>query len=408
MKIESYLRFMADKGASDLYLTTGAPASIKVQGKLVHISDTPLRVGVTKTVAYELMTPEQQGEFEKTLEMNLGLPIRSVGRFRVNIYKQRGEVSMVIRYISAKIPALASLNMPQIIKDQVMHKSGLVLVVGATGAGKSTTLASMIEHRNQNHAGHILTIEDPIEFTYSHGLSIIGQREVGIDTLSYKNALREAMREAPDVILIGEIRDHEAMEAAIFFADTGHLVLSTLHAVNANQALDRMINMFPADAQNRILQDLSLNLRCIVSQRLLMGADGGRIPAAEILLNTPFVADLIEQGRVGEIKDVMEKSASIGMQTFDQSLLYLYQDGKISREEALANADSRNNLEWRMNFSTDAGDMTGEFRSSKQGGAGAKINRQDPTTVEVRRNALDPTTSIMKLDGLQPFDQTKI
>lgn len=408
MKIESYLRFMADKGASDLYLTTGAPPSVKVQGKLVRISDAPLRVGVVKAVAYEIMTPDQQRDFERNLEMNLGLPIRDVGRFRVNVYMQRGEVSMVIRYISARIPSLDSLHMPLILKDQIMQKSGLVLVVGATGAGKSTTLASMIEHRNRNHAGHILTIEDPIEFTYSHGLSIIGQREVGIDTLSYKNALREAMREAPDVILIGEIRDHEAMEAAISFADTGHLVLSTMHAVNANQALDRMINMFPAQAQSRILQDLSLNLRCIVSQRLLEGMRGQRLPAAEVLLNTPFVADLIEQGRVGEIKEVMEKSASIGMQTFDQSLLYLYQDGIISRDEALDNADSRNNLEWRMNFSTESGDMTGEY--GQHGVSESEVSNRDGMEVseKPRRNAADPTTSIMALEGLQPFDQTKI
>lgn len=408
MKIESYLRFMADKGASDLYLTTGAPASIKVKGKLVKVSDKPLRPGLTKSVAYEMMTAEQQEEFERKLEMNLGLPIHNVGRFRVNIYRQRGEVSMVIRYISARIPSLDSLNMPLVLKDQVMHKSGLVLVVGATGAGKSTTLASMIEHRNQNHAGHILTIEDPIEFTYNHGLSIIGQREVGIDTLSYKNALREAMREAPDVILIGEIRDHEAMEAAISFADTGHLVLSTLHAVNANQALDRMINMFPADQQNRIFQDLSLNLRCIVSQRLITGTDKERFPAAEVLINTPFVADLIDQGRVGEIKEVMEKSASVGMQTFDQSLLYLYQAGKISKEEALSNADSRNNLEWRMNFSSDHSDAKNQFSGNSVDSSPDVEAMSSPEMSNQVSTQLDPTTSIMALDGLQPFEQSKI
>ncbi len=408
MKIESYLRFMADKGASDLYLTTGAAPSVKLHGDLVPISETPLRAGVTQAVAYEIMNEDQRRDFEATLEMNLGLPIHGVGRFRVNIYRQRGEVSMVIRYISPKIPTLESLNVPLVLQEQVMHKSGLVLMVGATGTGKSTTLAAMLEYRNQQQAGHILTIEDPIEFTYTHAKSIVGQREIGIDTLSYGNALREAMREAPDVILIGEIRDTETMQAAISFADTGHLVLSTLHAVNANQALDRVINLFPSDARNRVLQDLALNLRCIASQRLISGLEVRRLPAVEVLINTPFVADLIERGRVGEIKEVMEKSASVGMQTFDQSLLFLYQAGKISREEALANADSRNNLEWRMNFGANSDELTGEFSMQDA------VAQDDPTEPSLQGlfasgARADPSTSmLMRLDDLKPFDKTKL
>ena len=360
MKIETYLRFMAEKGASDLYMTTGARPSMKLNGEMVPISEKPLKPGVTKAVAWDLMTPEQREEFERNLEMNIGLPIHDVGRFRVNIYYQRGEVSLVVRYVSSNIRSLEELSMPPVLKDQIMEKTGLVLVVGATGTGKSTTLAAMIEHRNRNMAGHILTIEDPIEFAFTHNKSIVGQREVGIDTLSYKNALREAMREAPDVIMVGEIRDHETMEAALSFADTGHLVVSTMHAVNANQALDRIVGLFPEDARQRVLQDLSLNLRCIASQRLVMGKDGNRVPAVEVLINTPFIAELIYKGLVGDIKEVMEKSSSVGMQTFDQALLQLYEQGKISREEALSNADSRNNLEWRMNFGGGVSDPTTE------------------------------------------------
>lgn len=394
---------MAEKGASDLYMTTGARLSMKLNGEMVSISEKPLKPGVTKAVAWDLMTSEQQQMFEKNLEMNIGLPIHDVGRFRVNIYYQRGEVSLVVRYVSSNIKTLEELTMPSVLKDQIMLKTGLVLVVGATGTGKSTTLAAMIEHRNRNKAGHILTIEDPIEFAFTHNKSIVGQREVGIDTLSYENALREAMREAPDVIMVGEIRDHETMEAALSFADTGHLVVSTLHAVNANQALDRIVGLFPEDARTRILQDLSLNLRCIASQRLVMSANGCRVPAVEILLNTPFIADLIYKGQAGDIKAVMEKSASIGMQTFDQSLLQLYQEGKISREEALANADSRNNLEWRMNFGGGVSDPTTEtpeleaFRYAGEDGGFTK-----------QVAAKEASTQYSELDDLERLSDTAI
>ncbi|MGF1546912.1 MAG: PilT/PilU family type 4a pilus ATPase [Thiotrichales bacterium] len=348
--LESYLRYMAAQGASDIFLTTGAPPSVKAQGEVRRLTDKPLAPGLVRRLAYEIMTPKQQAEFERNLELNFGTAVSKVGRFRVNVYLQRGEVSMVIRFISHRIPELDALRLPGVVKELVCARMGLVLVVGSTGMGKSTTLASMINYRNATMTGHILTIEDPIEFTFSHNQSIVGQREVGIDTLSYDNALREAMRESPDVIMVGEIRDESTMQAALRFADTGHLVLSTLHAVNANQALDRIVNLFPPQSRNRILMDLSLNLRAVVSQRLLRGLKSPRIPAVEVMLNTPFIAELIRDGKVGEIKEIMSKTRATGMQTFDQALLQLHEAGEISREEALGNADSRNDLEWKINF----------------------------------------------------------
>lgn len=350
MNIDAYLKYMAQKGASDLFLTTGAPACIKLHGEVIPASKNILLPGTIRELAYTLMDVDQKHEFEAKFEMNLGLSMQEVGRFRVNIYKQRGEVSMVVRYVSSKVPSLDTLNAPQALKPLVMHKSGLVLVVGATGTGKSTTLAAMIDYRSRAKTGHILTVEDPIEFTFQHKKSIVGQREIGIDTLNYENALREAMREAPDVIMIGEIRDRETMKAALSFADTGHLVLSTLHAINANQALDRVLNFFPADMHGQILMDLSMNLRGIVSQRLVPTIEKGRVAAMEILLNTPYIGDLIQRGEISDIKAVMEKAETSGMKTFDQSLYELYSQGKISLEEALSNADSRNNLEWKINY----------------------------------------------------------
>ena len=350
MKITPYLNLMAEKIASDLYFTTGAFVSMKVDGATQHISKSELKPGTTKQLAYEVMSEQQIKEFELTKEMNLGLSVPGGGRYRVNIYYQRGEVSMVIRYIKCDIPSIDKLGLPEILRELVMRKNGLVLMVGSTGSGKSTTLASMIEFRNQHEYGHILTIEDPIEYVFSHKKSIIGQREVGLDTLSYDNALREAMREAPDVIMIGEIRDKLTMEAAMTYADTGHLCLSTLHAVNANQALDRMLNLFPSQAKNQVLMDLSLNLAAIISQRLVPASDGGRIPAVEILLNTPYISELIRKGEFAGIKEVMEKGAAVGMQTFDQCLHELYRNDMVSMEDALNFADSRSNLEWQINF----------------------------------------------------------
>jgi len=350
MNIEPYLKLMAQQGASDMFFTTGAPVSIKVEGTFKPVSKQVMQPGMVKRIAYTLMNEDQTREFEETREMNLGISMVNLGRFRVNIYVQRGEASMVIRYIRSQIPSIEELKLPPILKDLVMHNTGLIIVVGATGSGKSTSLASMIDFRNTNRMGHILTVEDPIEFVFQHKKSIVGQREVGLDTLSYQNALREAMREAPDMIMIGEVRDRHTMEAAIGFADTGHLALTTLHAVNANQALDRIINMFPPDAKQQILMDLSLNLKGIISQRLVPSTSGKRVAAVEVMINTPYISELIRKGQMGEIKEVMEKGGSVGMQTFDQSLFELYKSNQITLQNALNNADSRGDLEWRINF----------------------------------------------------------
>ena len=350
MNLQPYLRLMADRGGSDMFFTTGAPVSLNIEGKMHPIGKSPLEPGMVKKIAYSIMDETQKMGFEATMEMNLGMSLPDVGRFRINIYMQRGEVSMVIRFIKADVPTIDELNLPPQLKDMVLQRKGLVLVVGSTGSGKSTTLAAMIEHRSHALPGHILTIEDPIEYTFNHNKSIVGQREVGLDTLSYENALREAMREAPDVIMIGEVRDRETMEAAIQYADTGHLCLSTLHAVNANQTLDRILSFFPPDARNQILMDMSMNLKAIISQRLVSGIDGKRVAAIEILINSPYISDLIRRGDFNEIKEIMEKGEADGMQTFDQSLYNLFKDGRIDIKTALSHADSRSNLEWKINF----------------------------------------------------------
>jgi len=370
MNITPYLKLMADKGASDLFFTTGAPVSMKIEGDTKAVGKSPLEPGIVKQIADSIMTDEQKEEFAHELEMNLGMSLKGIGRYRINIYLQRGEVSMVIRYIKADIPSMDKLTLPEKLKDIILLKKGLILVVGSTGSGKSTTLASMIKHRSETVSGHILTIEDPIEFAFTHSRSIIGQREVGLDTRSYSNALREAMREAPDVIMIGEARDEETMKAALSYADTGHLCLTTLHAVNANQTLDRILSFFGSDSYEQILMDMSLNLRAIVSQRLIQSRDGKRVAAIEILVNTPYISELIRKGEFGDIKDVMEKGATEGMQTFDQSLYDLFKKGKIDLKAALNNADSRSNLEWRINFGgekdidKDAGSDEMDFPSS--------------------------------------------
>ncbi|MDH5765030.1 MAG: PilT/PilU family type 4a pilus ATPase [Gammaproteobacteria bacterium] len=350
MKLDPYLKLMAEKGGSDLFFTTGAPISMNIEGTLRPVGKQKMMPGQVKDLAYSIMDDQQQMGFEATMEMNLGLSMAGLGRFRVNVYTQRGEVSMVIRHIKADVPTIDQLNLPHKLKDIMMNRKGLVLVVGSTGSGKSTTLASMIDYRNETTSGHILTIEDPIEFMFHHKKSIVGQREVGLDTLSYENALREAMREAPNVIMIGEVRDRETMEAAIQYADTGHLCLSTLHAVNANQTLDRILSFFPPDARNQILMDMSMNLQAIISQRLVVGMKGKRVAAIEILINSPYISELIRKGEFNEIKEIMEKGEAEGMQTFDQSLYTLFKQGKIDLKTALGNADSRSNLEWKINF----------------------------------------------------------
>ncbi|MEJ2479807.1 MAG: PilT/PilU family type 4a pilus ATPase [Acidihalobacter sp.] len=357
MKMEPYLRLMGEHNASDMYFTTGAPVTVRIEGEMRPVGRNAMMPGTIKQLAYSILGEDQIADFENDKELNLGISLPEVGRFRINVYLQRGEVSMVVRYIKTNIPSIESLNLPPVLKDLVSYPSGLVLVVGSTGAGKSTTLASMIDYRNTTRANHILTIEDPIEYVFTHKKSIVGQREVGLDTWSYNNALREAMREAPDLIMIGEVRDRTAMEAAVAYADTGHLCLSTLHAVNSNQALERIINFFPIEAKQQILMDLSLNLRGIVSQRLVTSVEGSRIPAVEVLVNTPYAAELIKKGDFSGLKDVMEKGTTSGMQTFDQSLYELYRSGKITLKDAMDNADSGGDLEWRVHFGGGVKDL---------------------------------------------------
>ncbi|MCP5425899.1 MAG: PilT/PilU family type 4a pilus ATPase [Gammaproteobacteria bacterium] len=344
MDITPYLKLMVDKNASDLFFYVGAPVHIKIDGVVRAVGNKALMPGQPREIAYSVMKDDQIKEFEQEWELNFAIPLQGVGRFRANVFKQRGETSMVVRYIKGEIPQVEELGLPTLLRKLVMEKRGLILMVGATGSGKSTTLAAMIDHRNTSSPGHILTIEDPIEFTHQHKKSIIGQREIGIDTHDFENALRSAMREAPDVILIGEIRSREVMKYAMSYAETGHLCLSTLHSNNANGALERIVNFFPEDARAQLLMDLSLNLRAIVSQRLIRGLDGGLVPAVEVLLNTPYIADLIQKGKIDYVKDAMEQGTEGGMITFDQALFELYKNGKISKEEAIKNADSRNNV----------------------------------------------------------------
>lgn len=361
IEINPYLQLMVKKEASDLFFSTGSKVMVKIEGKSVPIGERTLAPGETKQAAYDIMSERQSTEFERELELNMSLSVSGLGRFRVNVFQQRGEVAMVIRYVKEKVPSIEELGMPEVLKDFSMIKRGLIVVVGATGSGKSTTLASMIDYRNKSASGHILTIEDPIEFLHRHQRSVVNQREVGFDTHSYSNALKNALREAPDVILIGEIRDRETMEHAINYAETGHLCLSTLHANNANQTMDRIINFFPDSAHKQLLVDLSLNLKGIVSQRLVPGTHSKLVAAVEVLVNTPYISQLIQQGEIQEIKNVMAKGTEEGMQTFDQALYDLYTSGKIELNQALANADSKNDLglRIRLNQGTDP-------RNSKQ------------------------------------------
>jgi twitching motility protein PilU len=350
MHFRAYLKTLVEQNGSDIYLSAGAPPSAKIHGNLSSLEPDPLTEEQVKSIAYTIMDADQIAEFERKPEMNLAISEQGIGRFRVNIFRQRNSISLVIRNIVTNIPDWELLGLPKVLTDVIMAKRGLVLFVGATGSGKSTSLASLIDYRNTHSAGHIITIEDPVEFIHSHKKSIVNQREVGLDTDSYEDALKNTLRQAPDVILIGEIRDRETMEHAIAFAETGHLAISTLHANNANQALDRIINFFPEDRRNQLLLDLSLNLRAFVSQRLVRTADGKRAAAIEILLGTPLVQDMIRRGDVHEIKEVMEKSESLGMQTFDNALYKLFQAGKIDLDEALKNADSPNNLRLKINL----------------------------------------------------------
>jgi twitching motility protein PilU len=343
------LRTMVQKNGSDLFITAGAVPSMKVDGAMKPLSNQSLSPQHTQVLVSSIMNDKQRAEFEATQECNFAISLPGVSRFRVNAFTQRGSVGVVLRVIRSDIPEFKDLNLPPILKDISMTKRGLVIFVGATGSGKSTSLAAMVGHRNQNSHGHIITIEDPIEFVHNHRNCIVTQREVGVDTDSFETALKNTLRQAPDVILIGEIRDRETMDHAIAFAETGHLCLSTLHANSTNQALDRIINFFPEDRRQQLLMDLSLNLKSLISQRLIPAASGnGRIAAIEIMINSPLMSDLIFKGNVHDIKELIAKSNELGMQTFDQALFQLYESGQIKYEDALRNADSVNDLRLRI------------------------------------------------------------
>lgn len=360
--INDLLRLMVSRKGSDLFLTAEFPPAIKVDGKVTKVSPQPLTAQHTLQLARSIMNDKQAADFERTKECNFAIAPQGIGRFRVNAYIQQGAVALVLRTIPATLPTIESLELPAILKDVVQTKRGLVILVGATGSGKSTSLAAMIDHRNETTYGHIITIEDPVEFVHPHKNCIISQREVGLDTEGWESALKNTLRQAPDVILMGEIRDRETMEHAVAFAETGHLCMATLHANSANQALDRIINFFPEERRAQLLMDLSLNLKAIVSQRLLPRQEGkGRVAAVEILLNTPLISDLIFKGEVGEIKEIMKRSRELGMQTFDQALFDLYEWGRVTYEDALRNADSVNDLRLQIKLNSErarSGDLS--------------------------------------------------
>jgi twitching motility protein PilU len=368
----SFLKLMVHKKASDLFITAGIPPSVKVHGRIGPITQQPLTPQQSRDLVLNVMTPSQREEFEKTHECNFAISLAGVGRFRVSCFYQRNQVGMVLRRIETRIPTIEELNLPLITKTLAMTKRGLIMFVGATGTGKSTSLAAMIGYRNQNSTGHIITIEDPIEYVHKHEGCIITQREVGIDTDTWENALKNTLRQAPDVIMIGEVRTRETMEHAIAFAETGHLVLCTLHANNANQAMDRIIHFFTEDRRPQLLMDLSLNLKGVVAQQLIPTPDGkGRRVAMEVLLGTPLVQDYLRDGEIHKLKEVMKESTNLGMRTFDQSLFELYQSGEISYEDALRHADSTNEVRLKIKLS-----QGGDAHSLSQGLDGVELLEQ--------------------------------
>lgn len=366
LDITKLLTVMVEHDASDLYLTVDSPPMYRINGIVRPAGNRCLSADDTELLAQSIMNDRQQKEFEQANEQNLALYYSTLGRFRVNAFRQKNCVGLVIRQIKSNILTIDDLELPQVLKEVAMTKRGLTIVVGATGSGKSTTLAALIDYRNTTSTGHIITIEDPIEFVHVHKKAIVNQREIGMDTQSYAIALKNALRQAPDVILIGEIRDLETMEAALSFAETGHLCLATLHSNNANQAMERIMNFFPAERHNQIYLQLSLNLRSIVSQRLVRTVDGGRAAAVEVLLDSPRVKDLIYKAQIAELKESMEKSTNLGMQTFDQALYDLYRAGKITLDEALKNADSTNNLRLRVKLAEDGSGFTEKRTDSAQ------------------------------------------
>src|SRR5471032_713873 len=352
-------QLMAEKKASDIFLSVGAPINIKINGNAVPVNQTVMTADSVKGLLYEVLNEKQIKEYEEELELNTAFALEGVGAFRISAFRQKNSPAVVVRFIPGSIPPLDSLGVPEILKEVIMAKRGLILMVGATGSGKSTSLSSMIDYRNERKAGHILTLEDPVEFIFQNKKSIVNQREVGTDTKSFTVALKNALRQAPDIILIGEIRDKDTMGMALAYAQSGHLALATLHANNSYHAMNRIINFYPLENRPSLLLDLSAALQSIISQRLIRTKSGGRLAAVEVLLNTRHIAELIEKGEINEIKDALEKSMSPGSQTFEQALFKLFMDGKISQEEAMANADSATNMLWLINQAT-AGDITGQ------------------------------------------------
>ncbi|MCQ4311425.1 PilT/PilU family type 4a pilus ATPase [Pseudomonas stutzeri] len=376
MEFEKLLRLMVEKGGSDLFITAGVPPSMKVNGKIMPVNKTPMSPEMTRETVHAVMNEQQRREFAENHECNFAISARGIGRFRVSAFYQRNLAGMVLRRIETNIPTLEDLKLPDVLKKLAMTKRGLVLFVGATGTGKSTSLAAMIGYRNKNSSGHIISIEDPIEFIHQHQSCIVTQREVGIDTDSFDVALKNTLRQAPDVILIGEVRTRETMDYAVAFAETGHLCLATLHANNANQALDRIINFFPADRHQQVWMDLSLNLKAIVAQQLIPTPDGkGRRAVIEVLINTPLAADLIRKGEVHELKSLMKRSTDLGMQTFDQALYNLYVQGEITYEDALLHADSSNDLRLMIKLGSET---DGEHLSSVSQGLTLEVSNDDP------------------------------
>jgi twitching motility protein PilU len=376
MEFEKLLRLMVEKGGSDLFITAGVPPSMKVNGKIMPITKTPMSPEQTRETVHSVMNEQQRRDFAENHECNFAISARGVGRFRVSAFYQRNLAGMVLRRIETNIPTLDELKLPEVLKQLALTKRGLVLFVGATGTGKSTSLAAMIGYRNKNTSGHIISIEDPIEYIHQHQSCIVTQREVGIDTESFEVALKNTLRQAPDVILIGEVRTRETMDHAVAFAETGHLCLATLHANNANQALDRIINFFPADRQSQVWMDLSLNLKAIVAQQLIPTPDGkGRRAVIEVLINTPLAADLIRKGEVHELKALMKRSTELGMQTFDQALYNLYSQGEITYEDALLYADSANDLRLLIKLGSET---DGDHMTTMTQGLSLEVSQEDP------------------------------
>ncbi|TFW29329.1 PilT/PilU family type 4a pilus ATPase [Massilia horti] len=350
MAMDRLFQLMKEKNASDMFIAVNSPVHIKINGNLIPINQHKLEPENIQSLLSEICTPEQLAELERENELNMGIPVPNLGRFRLSAFRQRGSISAVLRFVPANIPPLADLGLPPVLSELIMEKRGLLLIVGATGSGKSTTIASMLDHRNEQRSGHILTLEDPIEYLFKNKKSIVNQREIGTDAASFETALKNSMRQAPDCILIGEIRDKEAMAAALAYAQSGHLVLATLHANNSYNALNRIISFYPVENRAALLQDLASSVKAIVSQRLVKSAAGGRRQAAvEVMLNTRYITDLIEKGEIGQIKDAMDKSLSPGSQSFEAALLKLVKDGLVAQDEALANADSATNLLWLLN-----------------------------------------------------------